>query len=172
MTLQASGSMTIAEINTELGRSSGAALTPDGDEQFTAMAEASDFIIPDDLYGKSSPGTFQGEYIVTVGAWNSNTSIGFGAAGSIDSTSYRSKTITSIHSQSTRTYCEVIDASYNSLLVTAIYNVTKEKLIYITSSSDFTPSSSDLFRSDIGAEFSMFELADVGQNHTIWLFGD
>lgn len=55
MTLQASGGMTIADINTELGRTSGAALsTSDTDAVSLALKSSGEaFSIPADFYGKA-----------------------------------------------------------------------------------------------------------------------
>lgn len=95
MTLQASGGMTIADINTEMGRASGAAL----DTTDTAMLDmiektaGSSIVIPDDFYGKEYLGTLYGTYTVTIGD-NGPSYWGYYdllTIGSISSTTYRSQ---------------------------------------------------------------------------------
>lgn len=89
MTLQASGSMTIADINTELGNSPTAPLST-SDANFLHLAGTSTPTIPDDFYGK----LFKRDYSVTTVDFGTVIQfIGEGVSGSIDSTSYGSYTI-------------------------------------------------------------------------------
>lgn len=88
MTLQSSGSMTIADINTELGRASGAQLSTD-DADLLLMADLTSgdpITIPDDLYGKY----YKTVYEITAG--NSGFLSGY-FKGSFGSVSPASPTI-------------------------------------------------------------------------------
>jgi len=99
MTLQASGSMTIADINTELGRASGAQLSTDDAEllDMAWLTPSDPITIPDDLYGTTHLGTLYGTYNVTIGGLlgSGNSFVGYqsGTYGGISSTSYRGETI-------------------------------------------------------------------------------
>lgn len=132
MTLQASGSMTIADINTELGRSAGAQLSTD-DTELLGMANltSSDTLtIPDDLYGKTYIGALYGTYNITVGARSSlygyeSPVTGF-STGSINITTYRGANIRWFLSRTntTITFDIVLDGSYPSDFITGVRFVT------------------------------------------------
>lgn len=175
MTLQSSGSMTIADINTELERSPTAQLSTDDSEllDMARLTSSDPITIPDDLYGKTFLGSLYGTYTVTIGEPVSNTTWGyttaFGPHGSIDSTSYRSKTIESVFSfvgGSSNKFAVNFTSSVASDLVTAIY-IVEDDILYI------------------GPNFNsprFFEVADdggggpwgdpeIGQTRTIKLYG-
>lgn len=103
MTLQASGSMTIADINTELDRSPTAQLSTD-DSDLLLLADRTSgqtITIPDDLYGKKWYGSVRETITVNVGTDGfTQPSYGYSDSGSYGTrapTAYRSKQIRNLY---------------------------------------------------------------------------
>lgn len=175
MTLQSSGSMTIADINTELGRSAGALLSTDDAEllEMARLTSSDPITIPGDLYGKAHLGTFQAEIEVTVGLLFSSTYGFLGSSGSISPTTYRGNTINAIwnyQSGSTGDYVIQLPAGPSQNLITGI-RVLEDDIFYTGS----TFSSSSFISAWVfgnGTNAGNWTGVDVGTVKTIRIYGD
>lgn len=177
MTLQSSGSMTIADINTELGRASGAQLSTDDAElvEMAWLTSSDPITIPDDLYGKAHLGTFQQEYSLTLGAMPPPNSYGtwVGSVGSTSPSTYRGSTIYQLISyDNTASYDFVFSVSANvaQSLITGIRFV--EEGVFYNSVSSYSTGGGFTYWFFGNGSGGPWDATDDGLSKTIRIYGD
>lgn len=182
MTLQSSGSMTIADINTELGRSASAQLSTD-DAELLGMADlnSSDSIsIPDDLYGKTAIGKLFGTFNITVaqggsGLYGYQSSSTGTSYGSIDIATYRGANIRWFYSRSSlgTTFDIVLDGTYSLDFITGVRFVSDGGLEFFpTQLSSYALGGSTGFGFYDGVPLSfIWDAGDVGLIKQVEIYG-
>lgn len=177
MTLQASGSMTIADINTELGRASGASLSTDDAElvEMAWLTSSDPITIPDDLYGKAHLGTFQEEIEVTPQLLFSNTyGYQLNTGGSaVSPTTYRTEQIFAAYnyaSGASSDYVITLTGNFSQSLITGI-RVVEDGLFYSSLSYSTGGGLSSWIFGD-GTNSGLWTASDAGGTKTIRIYGD
>lgn len=174
MTLPASGAISSDDILTELGRSTGIALSST-DTDLLNMANLSAgaaITIPDDLYGKSYLGPLQGTYTVTVGdggsayGWQNSPTF-----GSISPSTYRAAAIQILYSTNGAA-SEDVKVVMNGIraanYLTGIYFVDED--VWYASSTHATSSVTvwSFINSGSGGPW---DSGDIGSSKTVRLYG-
>ena len=176
MTLQASGSMTIADINTELGRSAGASLSTDDTEllEMAWLTSSDPITIPDDLYGKAHLGTFREEIEVTPQLLFSST-YGFNTSnGSVSPTAYRGYDIFTVYnyeSGAAADYVVTVFGTAPTSLITSI-RVLEDGIFYESPSSSGSGSGVTTWIFGDGTNSGLWTASDAGGTKTIRIYGD
>lgn len=174
MTLQASGGMTIADINTELERDPAAIISTD-DADMIYLAGKSNFAIPSDFYGKTFIGNLQQEYALTLGATPPSNSYGtwHPATGTTSPTTYRGSNFYQVISyDNTASYDVVFSVAANvaQSQVTALHFVD-EGVIYRTV-TNFTTGGGYTYWFFGNGSGGPWDASDNGASKTLRVYGN